>query len=50
MFPELVTPFQHAFDAAEEGEALVLPFLAGRTEQSLRKPMARAITRAGLTP
>ena len=50
LFPELVDPVQQVFDAAPEGEPLVLPFLAGRTDASLRKVMLPAIKRAGTAP
>ncbi|WP_145383180.1 N-terminal phage integrase SAM-like domain-containing protein [Botrimarina mediterranea] len=48
IFPELVAPLLEAQEAAEPGEPLLLPFLVGRTDASLRKPLLAAIKRAGL--
>ena len=49
IFPELLPLLQDRYEQAEEGEELVLPFLVGRTDASLRKTLERAIDRAGLT-
>ncbi|MEM9347619.1 MAG: phage integrase SAM-like domain-containing protein [Planctomycetota bacterium] len=50
LFPEIAGPLQEVYDAAPEGQALVLPFLVDRTDASLRKIMLPAIKRAGAKP
>jgi integrase len=50
IFPELMRPLQDAWDAAEEGEPMVLPFLQHVTGAALRKPLMKAIKDAGETP
>jgi integrase len=50
MFPELVSLLEQRFEEAGEGETLVIPFLVGRTDASLRKILLGAIKRAGLAP
>lgn len=47
IFPELAGPLADRFDEADEGDELVLPFLVGRSDASLRKTMVRAVERAG---
>ncbi len=50
IFPELLRPLQEAWDAAEEGQELVLPFTLDRTGASFRKPLIAAIRAAGSEP
>ena len=50
IFPELVEPLREAFELAERGEPLVLPWLRKITGTALRKPIIRAIKAAHLTP
>jgi integrase len=47
LFPELRAELDACLMLAEEGEPLVLPFLRGRTDASLRATLERAIKRAG---
>jgi hypothetical protein len=49
LFPELLPLLEQRFDESAEGDSLVLPFLAGRTDASLRDPLMAAICGAGLT-
>lgn len=48
IFAELETLFRERFEQAAEGESLVLPFLVGRSDASLRRVVERAINRAGV--
>lgn len=48
LFAEFAALISERFDEMEEGEELLLPFLRGRTDSSLRKVMEAAIARAGL--
>lgn len=48
IFPELAPLLEECFAQAAEGETLVLPFLRGRSDASLRGPLTRAINRAGV--
>ncbi|WP_146402677.1 tyrosine-type recombinase/integrase [Pseudobythopirellula maris] len=50
LWPELERLITKRFHEMEEGEEMLLPFLRGRTDASLRKPMFAAIQRAGLQP
>lgn len=50
IFPELLPLLLEAQETAELGEELLLPFLRGRTDAALRKPLLAAIDRAGVTP
>lgn len=49
LFPELESLLTQRFDEAAEGDTLVLPFLASRTDASLRDPLMAAIKRAKVT-
>lgn len=46
-FPELAELLSERFEEAAPGEELILPFLHGRTDASLRKTLVRAIKQAG---
>jgi len=50
LFAEIEGPLREEFELAEEGEPLVLPWLSDRTDAALRKPLQRAIERAGVKP
>lgn len=45
IFPELAKAFDERYLEADEGDELVLPFLVGRTDASLRGPLEKAIFR-----
>jgi len=48
MFPELARLLAERFEEAAEGDTLILPMLAGRSDASLRDTLMRAIKDAGL--
>ncbi|QNN24316.1 site-specific integrase [Planctomycetales bacterium ZRK34] len=48
LFAEIEAPLREVFEKAAEGALHVLPFLRTRTAASLRKPLEKAITAAGL--
>ena len=48
LFAEIEGPLREVFELAEEGEPLVLPWLSDRSGAALRKPMHKAIERAGV--
>lgn len=48
LYPELVKPLQDALERAEPGQVYVLPRLQQVSGAALRKPLQRAIERAGL--
>lgn len=50
MFPELQGPLQAVYDAAPEGESMVLPMMRGATNTGLSKRMARHVKSAGVEP
>jgi len=50
ILPELLPYLRDAFDAAPEGEKLVVPTLGKALSGNLRTEMRRAIERAGLVP
>jgi len=50
IFPELAELLSERHEDAEDGDELVLPMLVGRTDQSLRKTLLRAIKLAGEKP
>ena len=50
IFPELVAPLQDAYELAEPGEPLVLPWLTGISGTALCKSLIRAIKAAHLKP
>lgn len=50
VFPELESLLTECYHEAQEGEDLVLPFLVGRSDASLRKPLMKAIKLAGIEP
>ena len=49
LFAEIEEPLREVFERAPDGSLYVLPFLRTRTGASLRKPLEKAITAAGLT-
>lgn len=46
---EVLEPLREVFELAREGQPLVLPWLKDRSSAALRKPLQKAIGRAGLT-
>ncbi|MCA9169444.1 MAG: phage integrase SAM-like domain-containing protein, partial [Planctomycetales bacterium] len=50
IFPELLGPLREAWEAAEPGDELVLPFMQGKTDTAFRKPLLRAIEKCGVEP
>lgn len=50
LFAEIEGPLREVFELAEEGQPLVLPWLSARSSAALRKPLHKAIERAGVIP
>lgn len=48
IWPEVLKLLEERYDEAPEGVERVLPFMQGRTDASLRKPLQKAITAAGV--
>ena len=50
LFPEVEGPLREVYELAPDGGVKVLPWLSERSSAALRKPMQRAIDRAGVKP